>query len=192
MQLLVKTPSQTSNITAQASQGTRPPYSKAYQQQSHLLRELGLQHAKHKHFQQALTRKQTQLRVVASDESEVLSTRLLKRQVESLEYHTRKCEEDIATLRSQLNLEMVAVDDMDEEEQEEISSALWSATSEVMGFEIEWPVSAAFTPTVAYHDALDQEIAEELEKVSLEGAGDEDVKGYVPAKGWESVLGTWV
>jgi len=89
---------------------------------------------------------------------------------------------------------MVPVDDMDEAEQEEISSALLSASSEVMGFGIDWPLSgsSAFVPAGGYHAALDQEIAEELEKVSLEAVVDGDVAGYVPAKGWESMLGTWV
>jgi len=196
MQLLVRTESsQSSTSAAQAIPATRPPYFKAYQQQSHLLRELALQRAKHEHFQQALVRKQRQLSAVSGDDSPRLSVKLLRRQVQCLEYHSQKCEDDIATLRAELNLNMVQSDDLKEEEQEQISSALLSAASEMFDFEIDWPVSSAFAPAAAYHAVLDQELAKELEQVSLDMAvegEEESIKSFVPAAGWDNVLGTWV
>lgn len=99
MQLLVRTEaSPASTNVAQTQPSARLPYSRAYQQQSHLLRELELQHARRKHFQQTLLRKKRQLSIVETDDSLNLSAKLLRQQVQSLECETTTCESAIATL----------------------------------------------------------------------------------------------
>ncbi|KAK5071377.1 hypothetical protein LTR70_010600 [Exophiala xenobiotica] len=191
MQLLVRTEaSPASTNAAQTQPSARLPYSKAYQQQSHLLRELELQHAHRKHLQQTLLRKKRQLGIVEPDNSLDLSAKLLKQQVQSLECQTTTCEGAIATLRSQLDLNMVDPEGLEEDEEQHITASVLSAWSEVFGFGIDWPTSSALAHTSAYRVAVEQDLAEGLEKASLDAQ--ENPVRFVPAGGWEKVLGTWV
>jgi len=156
MQLLVRTgPSPASTNGAQTQPSARLPYSKAYQQQSHLLRELGLQHAHRKHLQQTLLRKKRQLGIVETDNSLNILAKLLEQQVQSLECQTTTCEDAIATLRSQLDLNMVDPECLEEDEEQHLTASVLSASSEVFDFGINWPTSSAFAPASAYRVAVD-------------------------------------
>ena len=196
MQLLVRTESsQGSTNTAQTKPSAKLPYSKAYRQQSHLLRELELQQANRDSLQQALARKKTHLSLVALDSSTHGSAKLLAQQVQSIEYEVQNCEEAIATLRSRLALNMIDRGELSEDEDHFINTSVLSATSDVFDFALDRSTSSAFAPAAAYRAVLDQELAEELGSIDLnttvDDAGDEH-PSFVPAVGWESILGTWV
>lgn len=191
MQLLVRTEaSQARAAAAQTQPPARPPYSKAYQQQSQLLRELELQHANHKHIEKALLRRKTRLSMVESDNSLALSAELLRGQVQSLTCQITVCQGAIATLRSRLDLNTVDPEGLEEDGEQDSSTSILSASSEVFDFAIDWPTSLASAPANAYWIVLDQELAEELEKASLDAQ--DNATCFVPAGGWEKVLGTWV
>jgi len=149
MQLLVRTEtSQARAAAAQTQPPARPPYSKAYQQQSHLLRELELQHANRKHIEKALLRKKTQLSIVEFDNSLTLSAELLREQIQSLTCQITICQGTIATLRSRLDLNTVDPDGLEEDEEQHLSASVLSASSEVFDFAIDWPTSSAFAPAM--------------------------------------------
>jgi len=195
MQLLARIASPQSTTAAQTVPLSRLPHSKFYRKQSHLLRELHLQHVQHKTLRKALIRKTAQLdiRPSESDDSHTFSDKLLSRQVHCLAHQAKVAELAIAALRDQLGLNVVeAGSDVAEREDEECQSSmmsLLSVSSDTADSAIDkkWSNSAA----------LDQELMGALEGVSLDGFGEnasetEGLVRFVPVDGWESVLGTWV
>jgi len=114
-----------------------------------------LQHAHRKHLQQTLLRKKRQLGIVETDNSLNILAKLLEQQVQSLECQTTTCEDAIATLRSQLDLNMVDPECLEEDEEQHLTASVLSASSEVFDFGINWPTSSAFAPASAYRVAVD-------------------------------------
>lgn len=106
----------------------------------------------------------------------------------------KKCEAEITALRAQLDLNMAVAKDLAADE-EQMSSAQQSASPEVFDFAIGSPVSSAFASAAASHAAPDKELAGRLGGTSLDAPVDEvrgDAVPFVPADGWESVLGSWI